>query len=91
MTKIVKIVGTGLYSGALLVGCSAGGKGGDTTCAQFNTMDGKEQKAVIAKMLKEEKGKEANNLEITGTKLSASAFCKTLGKDSSKVKDINTG
>ena len=77
----------------LVTGCSStiGNKGGDTTCGDFNKMDAKGQTEVITAMLKDEKGKEPNNLEIAATKASAKAFCKTLGKDSSKVKDIKTG
>lgn len=91
MNGAVKLAGIGLCAVAFAVGCSAGGKGGDTTCGDFNGMDTKGQTAVITQMLKDEKGKEPSNLEISGTRLSAVAFCKTLGKDSSKVKDIKTG
>ncbi|BBZ65345.1 hypothetical protein MINS_07740 [Mycolicibacterium insubricum] len=90
MNKILGVVGAGVCVVAVLAGCSSN-KGGDTTCGDFNKMDAKGQTEVITAMLKDEKGKEPNNLEIAATKASAKAFCKTLGKDSSKVKDIKTG
>lgn len=91
MNKVAKLAGIGLCAAAITVGCSAGGKGGDTTCGEFKAMETKEQTAVITQMLKDDKGAEPSNLEVSGTRLSAAAFCKTLGKDSSKVKDISTG
>ncbi|MBS9535720.1 hypothetical protein KIH27_19215 [Mycobacterium sp. M1] len=90
MNKIAKVIGVVGCAAAVLAGCSSN-KGGDTTCADFNKMDGQGQTDVIKQMLKDEKGKEVSNLEVGATKMSARAFCKTMGKDSSKVKDINTG
>jgi acid stress chaperone HdeA len=75
-----------------LSGCSSViNKGGDTTCKEFNSQDADKQKSEVAAMLKERKGQEASNIEITATRVAADAFCKTLGKDSSKIKDITAG
>jgi acid stress chaperone HdeA len=38
-------------------------------------------------MLKDEKGTDAAQLEITGTKLSVQNFCKTAGKEDSKIRE----
>lgn len=93
MNRIAKAVGAALCAGVTLVGCSAvtANKGGDTSCGEFKKMEVDDQADVISKMLKDDKGKEASNLEVSATRISAVAFCNTLGTDSSKVKDINTG
>lgn len=75
---------------ALLTGCSNNAAGA-TKCKDFNTQDHKTQDSEVAAMLKQEKGKEASELEITATRLSATAFCKTLGKQDSTISDINHG
>lgn len=90
MAKVITLLGASLCAAALLVGCSSN-KGGDTTCKDFNAMDTAGKDEVISKMLKDDKGKDATNLEVKGTRVSAMAFCNTLGKDSSKVRDISTG
>ena len=73
----------------LLGGCSAvekiTNKGGDTTCGEFNGHNDQKQRAAVTKMLKDAKGGEPSNLELSGTQLAVSAFCKTIGKDSDKI------
>lgn len=91
MNLVAKLIGGAICASVILAGCSAGNAGGDTSCGDFNKLDSKKQTDVITKMLKDEHGKEPSNLEVAGTRLSAAAFCKTLGKDSSKVRDIKTG
>jgi acid stress chaperone HdeA len=89
MNKRIAVVAAVCASTAMLLGgCNDGGK---TTCKDFNAMNHKDQGEAVGKMLKDEKGKEAANLEITATRLSAAAFCKTAGKDSSTISDINHG
>jgi acid stress chaperone HdeA len=80
-------------SAALVVsGCSSViNKGGDTTCKDFNSQDTEKQKSEVAAMLKEKKGEEASNLEINATRVSVEVFCKTLGKDNSKIKEVTAG
>ncbi|MGV0626403.1 hypothetical protein [Mycolicibacter minnesotensis] len=73
----------------LLGGCSAveqvTNKGGDTTCGEFNGHDDAKQRSEISKMLKDSKGSEPSNLELSGTQVAVSAFCKTIGKDGDKI------
>jgi acid stress chaperone HdeA len=77
----------GLAAAACLSGCSSGlvNQGGDTKCKDFMGQDDKTQTDTIAKMLKDEKGTDAANLEITGTRLSVQTFCQVAGKQDSKV------
>ncbi|WP_405498032.1 hypothetical protein [Nocardia sp. NBC_00511] len=74
---------------ALLSGCSSNA-GGDTTCKDFLKQDTSKQTDTITKFLKD-KGKNPTGLEVTANRVSAAAFCKTLGKQDSKVRDIDHG
>lgn len=95
MTSLSRIVSTALAAGVagvvVLGGCAAvekiTNKGGDTTCAEFNAQDEVKQRSSVSKMLKDRKGAEPSNLELSGTRLAVSAFCKTIGKDSSKISE----
>lgn len=73
----------------LLGGCSEVekviNKGGDTTCGEFNGHDDEKQRSEVAKMLKDRNGSEPSNLELSGTRVAVSAYCKTIGKDSDKI------
>lgn len=79
----------GLAAAAFLSGCSSGviNQGGDTKCKDFTGQDDKTQTETVAKMLKDEKGTDAANLEITGTRLSAQTFCQVAGKQDSKISE----
>ncbi|MET0702842.1 MAG: hypothetical protein ABWY93_24590 [Mycobacterium sp.] len=79
----------GLAAAISLSGCSSGlvNQGGDTSCKDFLGQDDKTQNETISKMLKDEKGTDPANLEITGTRLSAQTFCQVAGKEESKVKE----
>lgn len=74
-----------------LAGCSTveqlTNKGGDTTCGDFNAMDDAKQRSAVSKMLKDRDGNEPSNIELSATRMAASAFCKTIGKDSSKIRE----
>ncbi|QZA08919.1 hypothetical protein K3U94_06500 [Mycolicibacter heraklionensis] len=76
----------------LLGGCSAVdkviNKGGDTTCGEFNSHTDEKQRSEISKMLKDSKGGEPSNLELSGTQVAVSAYCKTIGKDSDKISRV---
>lgn len=76
--------------GATLVGCSPAYTGGDTTCANFLKADESAQRSAVGKLLKDErggeKGREATNLEITGTRIAVQAYCQTVGTPDSKIK-----
>ena len=78
----------------LLSGCSASqiiNTGGDTKCKDFTTQDEKKQDQEISKMLKDKSGAEPSNLEITATRVSASAYCQTIGKPDSKISEAPHG
>jgi len=72
-----------------LSGCSEGliNLGGDTKCKDFMGQDDKAQTDAVSKMLKDEKGADAANLEITGTRLSVQTFCQVAGKQDSKISE----
>jgi acid stress chaperone HdeA len=78
----------------LLSGCSASqiiNTGGDTRCKDFTAQDEKKQDQEISKMLKDKSGAEPSNLEITATRVSASAYCQTIGKPDSKISEAPHG
>jgi acid stress chaperone HdeA len=78
----------------LLSGCSASqiiNTGGDTKCKDFTAQDEKKQDQEISKMLKDKSGAEPSNLEITATRVSASAYCQTIGKPDSKISEAPHG
>lgn len=75
-----------------LGGCSSViNKGGDTTCGEFKNQDTKKQESEISKMLKDSKGQEPSGFEISATRLTVEAYCKTFGTESSKISDVNHG
>jgi acid stress chaperone HdeA len=90
MRRFGFLVTTSVVAAVLLSGCSSN-DGGATKCKDFNTQDQKEQTSAVAAMLKEEKGKDASNFEISATRLSALAFCKSVAKQDSTISDINHG
>ena len=49
--------------------------------------DEKTQDEAVSKMLKDEKGNDPAQLEITGTRMAVQAFCQTVGKQDSKIKE----
>jgi acid stress chaperone HdeA len=61
--------------------------GGDTTCKDFIAADQQMQEEAVAKMLKDERGRNPATLETTGTRLSVLAFCQTVGTQESKIKE----
>lgn len=72
-----------------LSACGSGGAGGDTTCGDYKEMSKSDQTQVIKDFFAE-KGKDgASNFEIGATRLSAVAFCKTAGSDSSLIREID--
>jgi acid stress chaperone HdeA len=78
----------------LLSSCSASqilNTGGDTKCKDFTTQDEKKQDQEISKMLKDKSGAEPSNLEITATRVSAAAYCQTIGKPDSKISEAPHG
>ncbi|MDR3663800.1 MAG: hypothetical protein P4L86_26005 [Mycobacterium sp.] len=75
-----------LGAGLAVVSCSPAQTGGDTTCKNFMAAEESQQTAAVAKLLKDERGKEATNLEITGTRIAVQAYCQTMGTPDSKIK-----
>nr|WP_099024622.1 hypothetical protein [Mycolicibacterium palauense] len=73
---------------ALLSGCSdVTNQGGDTECQEFTSAEEQKQDEAIQKMLKDQKGTDPTNLEITATKVSVQAYCRTAGKPDSKISE----
>lgn len=84
---MTSMAAAGLAAGALLSGCGAKVEGGDTSCKDYLAANDSDQQTAVSKMLKDEKGTDAAQLEITGTKLSVQTFCQTAGKEDSKIKE----
>lgn len=87
MKRSVRVLFSSLVVGLVLAGCSPAVTGGDTKCKDFVGQDEKTQDEAVAKMLKDEKGADAAQLEITGTRLAVQTFCQTVGKQDSKIKE----
>ncbi|CAN5274445.1 hypothetical protein BH09ACT8_BH09ACT8_64840 [soil metagenome] len=87
MMKRGTLLIAGIAVAVSLSGCSSGivNQGGDTKCKDFLGQDEKTQTETISKMLKDEKGTDAANLEITGTRLSVQTYCQTAGTQDTKV------
>ena len=69
------------------MGCSPSVTGGDTSCKDYTAADEKTQNDAVTKWLKDEKGTDPSQLEITAGKLSVATFCSTTGKPDSKIKE----
>lgn len=87
MTVMTSVAAASLAFGALVTGCGAKVEGGDTSCKDYMAATDSDQQTAVSKMLKDEKGTDAAQLEITGTKLSVQTFCQTAGKEDSKIKE----
>jgi len=73
---------------ATLTACSSANNGGKTTCGDYRNMNSSKQTDVVTKMLQDE-GQSTANGNITLTKLSVSAYCATVGSNSSTIDGIN--
>lgn len=87
MNRSAGMLFSGLIAGVMLAGCSPAVSGGDTSCKNYLSQGEQTQTDAVATMLKDEKGTDAPQLEITGTKLSVQTFCQTAGKEDSKIKE----
>lgn len=88
MTHAKVLLMSALAATAVLSGCSqVTNDGGDTTCADFQSAEEKDQNEAITKMLTDEGKNEPSNAELTGTRLSISTFCQTVGKQDSTIKE----
>ncbi len=87
MKRLAGALFAGLAAGLLLVGCSPAATGGDTKCKDFISSDETAQNDAVAKMLKDEKGTDPAQLQITGTRLAVQAYCQTVAKQDSTIKE----
>jgi acid stress chaperone HdeA len=87
MKRSVGVLFSGLVAGVMLAGCTPAMTGGETRCEDFIGADQKTQNDAVAKMLKDERGADAAQLEITGTRVSVLTFCQTVAKQDSKIKE----
>ena len=90
MKRFGLAITAGLTAALLFGGCS-NNDGGDTTCKEFNSQDEATQNSAVSKMMKDEHGSDPSNLEITATRLSALTYCKTLGKEDTKIREAPHG
>lgn len=88
MKALKLLAGAGFAAAAVLTGCSGViNEGGDTKCKTFMSSDEEKQNAAVSKMLKDKRGSDPSNLEISGTRTSVVLYCKTLGNDNSKISE----
>ena len=87
MKRSAGVLVSGLFAGLLLAGCSPSIQGGDTSCKDFLEADEKTQTEAVTKMLKDEKGTDAAQLEITGTRVAVQTWCQTLGTPEGQIKN----
>ncbi|BAX98937.1 hypothetical protein MSTE_03638 [Mycobacteroides stephanolepidis] len=88
MSAVKVLAGTGFVAVALLSGCAGViNQGGDTPCKDFIAAEEQKQNDAVSKMLKDQRGRDASNLEISATRTSVTMYCKTLGNDSSKIRE----
>jgi acid stress chaperone HdeA len=88
MKRSAGVLLSGIAAGMVLAGCSAPSvTGGDTSCKDFLAADDNTKTEAITKMLKDEKGSDPANLEITGTKLAVQTYCQTGGTPDTKIKN----
>jgi len=90
----MKRIALAAIAAVLIGGCSASqiiNTGGDTKCKDFTTQDEKKQSDEVSKMLKDKSGADPNTLEISATRLSAMAYCQTVGKPDSKISEAPHG
>ncbi|MCP9274189.1 hypothetical protein [Mycolicibacterium arenosum] len=85
MKRSAGVLVSGLVAGFMLAGCSPSIQGGDTPCKDFLESDEKTQTEAVSKMLKDEKGADAAQLEITGTRLAVQTYCQTAGTPDTKI------
>ena len=87
MTKLASVWVAMVAAGAMLTGCTPGVTGGDTKCKDFTASDEAAQNEAVAAMLKQEKGADAAQLEITGTRLAVQTYCQTIATPDSPIKE----
>jgi len=88
-TRIAIAATTAVLALAALSGC-AGNAGGSTTCGAYLNMSSSNQTKAVTKMV-EAHGDSTSNGNITLTKLSVSAYCRTVGSNSSTIDGVYSG
>lgn len=76
------------FAALALAGCSAGNKGGNTTCGEFLAMDGGQQTAVITSFY-QSTGADTSNGSITLGVISATLYCSTVASNDDPISGIN--
>jgi len=74
-----------------MFGCSGHQHRRRPKCKDFTTQDEKKQSDEVSKMLKDKSGTDQTTMEITATRLSATAYCQTVGKPDSKISESPHG
>lgn len=87
MKRSVTALMAGMFAGAMLAGCSPSVQGGDTTCKDYLAADDQTKTEAVTKMLKDEKGADPAQLEITATQAAVSTWCQTLGTPDTQIKN----
>lgn len=85
MKRSAGVLVSGVFAGLLLAGCSPSIQGGDTPCKTFLESDEQTQTEAVTKMLKDKKGSDPAQLEITGTRLAVQTYCQTVGTPDTKI------
>lgn len=74
----------------LLVACGGSpGAGGDTSCGDFKELSSSDQSEVIKDFLSSKGKSDPSNFEVSATRVSAVAYCKTAGSDTSPIRGID--
>jgi len=93
MKKTVRVA-TGIMAAVLaiatLTGCGSSNEGGQTTCGEYLSMNSSNQTKAVTKMLQDHGGSTSNG-NITLTKLSVQAYCRTAGSNSSTIDGVYGG
>ena len=87
MRFTAKVFISGALAVTALAGCSPAVTGGDTKCKDFIGSDEKTQNEAVTKMIKDEKGTDPAQLQITATRVAVQAFCQTAGKPDTAIKE----
>jgi len=88
MKRVAAVTAVTLAAVLTLSGCGTANNGGKTTCGDYRKMNSTRQTAAVTKMLSDE-GQSTSNGNITLVKLSVSAYCATIGSDSSTIDGVN--
>lgn len=80
------IATTALVAALALGGCSKAGA--ETTCKDFVAMSEADQDEQVQKMYKDKHGSDPAAGAVTALRAEAVVFCKTAGKEDTKIKEV---